>query len=231
MFAIHACIFPFDAQRSAVAGVVHVAPHDEGLCSGDLHRLPGAGERLLVHGGSSGIGTTAIQLATAFGAKVFATAGSVDKCAACERLGAERAINYRTEDWPAVLRDIVGRGGVNLIVDMVGGAYIQPNLNALALEGRLVMIGFLGGSKAEIDFARMMVRRQTITGSTLRAQSDAAKATIARELRDKVWPLLDSGAVAPVIHATFDYRSAADAHALMETSANTGKIILTMPES
>lgn len=190
-----------------------------------------AGETFLVHGGSSGIGTTAIQLAREFGARVFTTAGSAEKCRFCESLGAERAIDYRNEDWPAVLRDIVGRDGVNLILDMVGGAYIQPNLRALALEGRLVMIGFLGGSKAEIDFARMMVRRQTITGSTLRAQSDAAKAAIARELRAKVWPLLDSGAIAPVIHETFDYRAAADAHILMESSAHTGKIILTMPES
>jgi len=190
-----------------------------------------AGEIFLVHGGSSGIGTTAIQLARKFGARVFTTAGSPEKCCFCESLGAERAIDYRNEDWPAVLRDIVGRDGVNLILDMVGGAYIQPNLKALALEGRLIMIGFLGGSKAEIDFARMMVRRQTITGSTLRAQSDAAKAAIARELREKVWPLLDSGAVAPVIHETFDYCSAADAHRLMETSAHIGKIILTMPES
>lgn len=187
-----------------------------------------AGEIFLVHGGSSGIGTTAIQLAREFGARVFTTAGTPEKCRFCESLGAERAIDYRTEDWPAVLRDIVGRDGVNLILDMVGGAYIQPNLKALALEGRLVMIGFLGGSKAEIDFARMMVRRQTITGSTLRAQSDAAKAGIARELREKVWPLLESGAIAPIIHETFDFRSAADAHALMETSAHTGKIILTM---
>jgi NADPH2:quinone reductase len=190
-----------------------------------------AGEIFLVHGGSSGIGTTAIQLAREFGARVFTTAGSPEKCRFCESLGAERAIDYRNEDWPEVLRDIVGRDGVNLILDMVGGDYIQPNLKALALEGRLIMIGFLGGSKAEIDFARMMIRRQTITGSTLRAQSDAAKAGIARELREKVWPLLDSGAVAPVIHETFDYCSAADAHSLMETSLHIGKIILTMPES
>jgi len=186
------------------------------------------GELFLVHGGASGIGTMAIQLAREFGARVVTTAGTAEKCRFCESLGAERAINYREEDWPKVVRDIAGRNGVDVILDMVGGSYIQPNINALGLDGRLVMIGFLGGSKAEVDFTRVMVRRQTVTGSTLRAQSDAAKAGIATALREKVWPLLDSGAVRPIIHGSFDFREAAKAHALMESSAHTGKIILTI---
>ena len=186
------------------------------------------GELFLVHGGSSGIGTTAIQLANAFGARVLTTAGTAAKCQFCESLGAERAINYKEEDWPQVVREIAGRSGVDVILDMVGGRYIQPNINALGMDGRLVMIGFLGGSKAEIDFSRIMVRRQTVTGSTLRPQSDEAKAGIATALRTNVWPLLDSGVVRPIIHETFAFRDAAAAHALMESSAHTGKIILTM---
>ncbi len=187
-----------------------------------------AGETFLVHGGSSGIGTTAIQLAREFGARVLTTAGSDEKCRFCESLGAERAIDYRAEDWPAVVRELVGRSGVDLILDMVGGDYIQSNINALGMDGRLVMIAFLGGSKAKVDFVRMMMRRQTITGSTLRPQSDEAKAGIARELRSKVWPLLNGGKVAPVIHQTFDFQDAAQAHALMESSAHIGKIILNV---
>jgi NADPH2:quinone reductase len=186
------------------------------------------GETFLVHGGSSGIGTTAIQLAREFGARVLTTAGNDEKCRFCEKLGAKRAINYKSEDWPAVVREIVGRDGVDVILDMVGGDYIQSNINALGLEGRLVMIAFLGGSKANIDFVRLMMRRQTITGSTLRAQSDAAKAGIALELREKVWPLLDDGKIEPVIHETFALKDAAKAHALMESSAHIGKIILTV---
>ena len=185
-----------------------------------------AGETFLVHGGSSGIGTTAIQLAREFGARVLTTAGNDQKCRACESIGAERAINYKTEDWPTVIKEIVGRDGVDVILDMVGGDYIQSNINALGLEGRLVMIAFLGGSKANIDFVRLMMRRQTITGSTLRPQSDSAKGGIARELREKVWPLLSDGRIKPVIHETFDLKDAAKAHALMESSAHIGKIIL-----
>ncbi len=184
------------------------------------------GETFLVHGGSSGIGTTAIQLAQEFGARVLTTAGSDEKCRFCESLGAERAINYRTEDWPAVVKEIVGRDGIDVILDMVGGDYIQANINALGFEGRLVMIAFLGGSKANVDFVRMMMRRQTITGSTLRPQSDAAKSAIARELREKVWPLLDGGKIKPVIYETFALSDAAKAHTLMESSAHMGKIIL-----
>lgn len=181
-----------------------------------------AGERFLVHGGSSGIGTTAIQLAAAFGARVFATAGSAEKCAACEELGA-RAINYREEDFVAVLR---GEGGANLILDMVGGEYIPRNLKALAEDGRLVQIAFLQGPKLAVNFAPLMVRRLTITGSTLRPQSDAAKAAIAAELEAKVWPLLAAGQVAPVMDSEFALSDAAAAHARMESSAHIGKIVL-----
>lgn len=185
-----------------------------------------AGEIFLVHGGSSGIGTTAIQLAREFGARVLTTAGNDEKCRVCQELGAERAINYKTEDWPAVIKDVVGRDGLDVILDMVGGNYIQSNINALGLEGRLVMIAFLGGSKANIDFVRLMMRRQTITGSTLRPQSDDAKAGIARECGEKAWPLLSAGKIKPIIHETFDLKDAAKAHALMESSAHIGKIIL-----
>lgn len=181
-----------------------------------------AGERFLVHGGSSGIGTTAIQLAGAFGARVFATAGSAEKCAACEELGA-RAINYREEDFVAVLR---GEGGADLILDMVGGDYIPRNLKALAEDGRLVQIAFLQGPKLAVNFAPLMVRRLTITGSNLRPQSDAAKAAIAAELEARVWPLLDAGRVAPVMDSEFALSEAAAAHARMESSAHIGKIVL-----
>ncbi|WP_372890300.1 NAD(P)H-quinone oxidoreductase [Rhodosalinus sp.] len=182
-----------------------------------------AGERFLVHGGSSGIGTTAIQLARAFGARVFATAGSEEKCAACLDLGAERAINYRSEDFVEVLK---AEGGANLILDMVGGDYIARNLKALAEEGRLVQIAFLQGPKAEINFAPLMMKRQTITGSTLRPQSDLAKARIAEGLRAHVWPLLDAGRIAPVMDSEFALEDAAEAHARMESSAHIGKIVL-----
>ena len=185
-----------------------------------------AGETFLVHGGSSGIGTTAIQLAHAFGAKVVATAGSAEKCKVCEELGAGRAINYRAEDWPAVVAEFAGKGGVDVILDMVGGDYIKKNLRLLAVDGRYVMIAFLGGSKAEVDFVHLMMRRQTITGSTLRPQSDEAKTAIAGDLRREVWPLLDAGTVKPVIHATFPLAEAAAAHELMESSAHIGKIVL-----
>ena len=182
-----------------------------------------AGERFLVHGGSSGIGTTAIQLANVFGARVFATAGSADKCQACADLGAERAINYRDEDFVEVLR---GEGGANLILDMVGGDYIPRNIRALADEGRLVQIAFLGGPKVELNFAQVMMRRLTITGSTLRPQSDLAKARIAEGLREHVWPHLESGRVAPVMDSEFPLESASEAHARMESSAHIGKIVL-----
>ena len=181
------------------------------------------GEKFLVHGGSSGIGTTAIQLAKAFGARVFATAGSAEKCKACEDLGAEKAINYKEDDFVEVMK---AEGGADLILDMVGGHYIPRNIKALAEDGRLVQIAFLQGPVAEVNFALIMVRRLTVTGSTLRPQSVAAKAAIARELREKVWPLLDAGRVAPVMDSSFAFEKAADAHARMESSGHIGKIVL-----
>ena len=186
-----------------------------------------SGESFLVHGGSSGIGTTAIQLAHAFGARVFTTAGSPEKCAACVKLGAERAIDHRREDFVAVIEAATGGKGVDVILDMVGGGYINRNLKILALEGRLVQIAFLEGAKAEIDLGQLMMRRQTITGSTLRPRSVAEKGAIAQSLREKVWPLLDSGRVAPVMYKTFPLAEAAEAHRLMESSSHIGKIVLT----
>ncbi|MBY6121680.1 NAD(P)H-quinone oxidoreductase [Mameliella alba] len=182
-----------------------------------------AGERFLVHGGSSGIGTTAIQLAHHFGARVFATAGSDAKCKACTDLGADRAINYRDEDFVSVMKE---EGGANLILDMVGGDYLPRNVKSLAEDGRLVQIAFLQGPKVELNFALVMVRRLTITGSTLRPQSDLAKARIADSLREKVWPLLDAGKVAPVMDSEFPMDQAAEAHARMESSGHIGKIVL-----
>ncbi len=187
-----------------------------------------SGETFLVHGGSSGIGTTAIQLAKHFGATVYATAGSREKCEACLELGADHAINYREEDWPAVIRERTEKRGIDLILDMVGGDYIQKNIDSLALEGRLVIIAFLKGAKAELMLGRFMIKRQTITASTLRAQSDAAKAGIAAALHEKVWPLLDAGDVKPVINATFPLAEASEAHTLMESSRHIGKIMLTV---
>lgn len=182
-----------------------------------------AGERFLVHGGSSGIGTTAIQLAHVMGARVFTTAGSDEKCAACVDLGAERAINYRTEDFVEALK---AEGGADVILDMVGGDYIARNLRCLAADGRLVQIAFLTGPKADINFAPMMMKRQTITGSTLRPQSDEAKAAIARDLRKQVWPLLATGRIAPVMDQAFPLANARAAHTRMESSAHIGKIVL-----
>lgn len=182
-----------------------------------------AGERFLVHGGSSGIGTTAIQLAHRFGARTFATAGSAAKCAACERLGAERAINYHEEDFVDILRS---EGGANLILDMVGGDYLPRNVKALDDDGRLVQIAFLKGPKVELNFAQVMMRRLTLTGSTLRPQSDVAKTAIAAELRTHVWPLLSAGRIGPVMDSSFPIADAASAHARMESSAHIGKIVL-----
>ncbi len=185
-----------------------------------------AGESLLVHGGSSGIGTTAIQLARAFGARVFATTGSAEKCKACEALGAERAIHYREEDFVEIVKAATG-GGVDVVLDMVGGGYIQRNIKALAPDGRLCYIAFLGGSQAEVDFLPMMLKRITISGSTLRARSVEFKGAIARNLKDKVWPLVEAGEIRPVVHQTFALAEAAAAHRLMESSAHIGKIVLT----
>ncbi|WP_294533635.1 NAD(P)H-quinone oxidoreductase [uncultured Rhodoblastus sp.] len=184
-------------------------------------------ESFLVHGGSSGIGSTAIQLAKLFGSTVFATAGSAEKCAFCLNLGADAAINYREKDFVAEVKALTGKKGVDVILDMVGGPYLQKNLAALAPDGRLVQIAFLQGSKvAEFDFMGMMLKRLTLTGSTLRARPLAVKAGIASALREKVWPLLDSGAVRPVVHATFPLEQARAAHELMESSAHLGKIVL-----
>ena len=184
-----------------------------------------AGERFLVHGGSSGIGTTAIQLASAFGARVFATAGSAGKCAVCTELGAERAVNYRAEDFVEILR---AEGGADLILDMVGGDYLPRNVRALADDGRLVQIAFLSGPKVELNFAQVMARRLTITGSTLRPQSDLAKARIATALRERVWPLIAAGRVAPVMDSEYPLAEAAAAHARIESSGHVGKIVLNV---
>ena len=180
------------------------------------------GERFLVHGGSSGIGTMAIQVARALGARVWATAGSAEKCAACTRLGAT-AINYREEDFVTLLRKA---GGADLILDMVGGDYIGRNIKCLADDGRLVMIAFLAGPKAEINFAQIMTRRLTVTGSTLRPQSDRAKARIARELQDRLWPTIEAGVVRPQIDSSFHLREAVDSHRRMEGNGHIGKILL-----
>jgi NADPH2:quinone reductase len=182
-----------------------------------------AGERFLVHGGSSGIGTTAIQLAKVFGARVFTTAGSDAKCAVCADLGAERAINYHDEDFVEVLR---AEGGADLILDMVGGAYLPRNVKSLADDGRLVQIAFLTGAKVELNFSQVMMRRLTITGSTLRPQSDLAKADIAEALLREVWPLLAAGRVGPVMDQEFALGDAAKAHERLESGGHIGKIVL-----
>ena len=180
-------------------------------------------EKFLVHGGSSGIGTTAIQLANVFGSEVYATAGTEAKCLVCEELGAKRAINYKKEDFLDVMKSL---GGVNLILDMVGGVYIEKNIKALVDDGRLVQIAFLLGAKVELNFAQIMTRRLTITGSTLRPQSDLSKAQIASELFRNVWPLLSNGRLKPVINSVFELEDVTSAHLLMESSQHIGKILL-----
>lgn len=185
-----------------------------------------AGESILVHGGSSGIGTAAIQLATAYGARVFATAGSAAKCAACEALGAERCINYREEDFVAVIRAVTADRGVDVVLDMVAGDYMQRNIDVLAMDGRLVQIAQLGGYRATINTIPILQRRLTITGSTLRARPVEEKGRLAREVEQHVWPLIESGAVRVLIHETFSLARASEAHALMEASTHIGKLIL-----
>ena len=180
-------------------------------------------EKFLVHGGSSGIGTTAIQLANVFGSEVYATAGTDAKCLVCEELGAKRAINYKKEDFLDVMKRL---GGVHLILDMVGGVYIEKNIKALVDDGRLVQIAFLQGAKVELNFAQIMTRRLTITGSTLRPQSDLSKAQIASELFRNVWPLLSNGRLKPVINSVFELEDVTSAHLLMESSQHIGKILL-----
>lgn len=186
------------------------------------------GEAFLVHGGASGIGTTAIQLAKALGSRVFATAGSPEKCAACEKLGAEKALNYKTEDWVAAIKQATDGQGVDVILDMVGGDYTPRNLELLRTDGRVVQIAFLRGNKVEIDLNAIMRKRLTLTGSTLRPRSVAEKAVIAQALRAKVWPLFESGKLKPVIHASFPLARTADAHRMMDADQHTGKIVLTV---
>ncbi len=187
-----------------------------------------AGETILVHGGSSGIGLTAIQLAHAFGAKVFCTVGNSEKVAACLKAGAHTAINYNTQDFVEEVLQLTEQKGVNAILDMVGGSYMQRNLRALAIEGRLLQIAFLQPSKVEVDWVSLMTKRLTFTGSTLRPRSAQDKAQIASELHAQVWPLLEAGSVKPIIHQVFDLKNAAQAHALMESSKHIGKIMLTV---
>jgi len=187
-----------------------------------------AGETLLVHGGASGIGTTAIQMARARGVRVFATAGTREKCAACEKLGAERAIDYSREDFAAVVAELTAGRGVDVILDMVGGDYLPRNLASLATDGRLVQIAFLKGPRAEIDLMTVMHRRLTLTGSTLRPRSIEEKGQIARAVRENVWPQIEKGEVRPVLHATFPLAAAAEAHRALESGTHVGKIVLTV---
>jgi NADPH2:quinone reductase len=184
------------------------------------------GETLLVQGGASGIGVTAIQMARALSHRVFATAGSAEKCASCEALGAERAINYRTEDFVEVVKKLTSGKGVDVILDMVSGSYVPRELKCLADDGRLSIIALLGGSKAEVDFNEILSRRLTITGSTLRPRTDEFKNTIAAELKQKVWPLIEAKKIRPVIFKVFPLAAAAEAHALMESGSHIGKIVL-----
>jgi NADPH2:quinone reductase len=186
------------------------------------------GETLLVQGGSSGIGVSAIQMAAAMGNRVFATAGSDEKCAACVRLGAEKAFNYKTQDWAAELKAATGGKGVNVILDMVGGDYVPKELKSLADDGRLVFIAFLRGAKTELDINELMRRRLTLTGSTLRPRPVEFKGAIARSLREKIWPLIEAGRIRPEIFKTFPLEKASEAHRLMESSQHIGKLVLTV---
>ena len=185
-----------------------------------------ARESLLVHGGSSGIGTTAIQLGKAFGATVYTTAGTSEKCEFCENLGADVSINYREQDFSEEIKRLTEGKGVNVILDMVGGPYFPKNIRLLADEGRLVQIALMQGSKAEVDFRSLLLKRVTLTGSTLRPRSVEEKTKIAQALQKNVWPLLESGAIRPIIHQTFPLKQASEAHRLMESSAHIGKILL-----
>jgi NADPH:quinone reductase len=187
-----------------------------------------AGETILIHGGSSGIGTTAIQLARAFGARVIATAGSDEKCSACQSLGAEVAINYRSSDFVTTVRDTTGGRGVDVVLDMVGGEYLQRNIDCLTRDGRLVQIGLLSGAKSQINMGPVLQRRLWITGSTLRARSIAEKAAIAGAVQQHVWPLLESGTVRVLVHATYPLQQASEAHRVMESSSHIGKLVLTV---
>jgi len=187
-----------------------------------------AGDTVLIHGGTSGIGTTAIQLAAAWGARVFATAGSDDKARACERLGAVRGINYRTQDFVEVMRAETAGNGVDVTLDMVAGSYVARNLEIAALEGRIVMISLIGGARAEVNLGTILTKRLTLTGSTLRSRTVAQKAEVADAVKKNIWPLLAAGRVRPIIHATFPLAEAGEAHRLMESSNHIGKIVLTI---
>jgi NADPH2:quinone reductase len=187
-----------------------------------------AGESFLVHGGASGIGTTAIQMARAFGARVFATAGSDEKCYACEKLGAEQAINYKTADFVAAVMSLTGGRGVDVILDMVGAPYFTRNMDLLAVEGRLLQIAVMHGAKSEINLVRLLRQRLTITGSVLRARTVEEKGAIAGHVERQVWPLVEAGKIRPIIYATFPLRQAAEAHRLMESGSHIGKIVLTV---
>lgn len=189
------------------------------------------GESLLVQGGSSGIGVTAIQLAKALGHRVFATAGTDDKCRAVEALGADRGINYRDEDFVAVIKELTGGKGVDVILDMVAGDYVAREIDCLADDGRLVVIALLGGARANLDMGQVLRRRLHVTGSTLRPRPVAFKAAIAQQLREHVWPLFAQGKIKPVVHRVFPLAQAAEAHALMESSTHVGKIVLQLQES
>lgn len=185
------------------------------------------GESLLVHGGSSGIGVAAIQMAKALGSTVYTTAGSDDKCCFCEQLGANKAINYKTADFKEEIKALTNGAGVNVILDMIGGDYMPGNIDSLAVEGRLVMINAMNGREAQLDLGKVMAKRLIITGSMLRSRETAFKATIAQNLEQKIWPLLLSGKIRPIVYKTFDAGEAAEAHKLMESSVHTGKIVLT----
>lgn len=187
-----------------------------------------AGERVLVHGGTSGIGSTAIQLAHAFGATVYATAGTDEKCSACRELGADAAINYRTHDFVAEIHALTGGGGVDVVLDIIGGDYLPRNIECLHLHGRLLQVGLIGGSKSHINLRPVLQHRLTITGSTLRPRTVEEKGSIARELEEHVWPLLARGAVRPVVHATYPLRDAASAHQALESGEVIGKVVLTV---
>lgn len=217
----------YDAVRAAALPETYFTVWANLFRIGRLSR----GESALIHGGTSGIGVTAIQLAHEFGARVYATAGSPEKCDACLRLGADGAINYREADFAQSIKEFTAGRGVDVVLDMVGAPYMARNLRCLALDGRLVLIAFLGGSKVEdLDFTHVMTRRLTITGSTMRPRTTAQKGEIAADLRARVWPVLDAGRCGPVIYATFPLDRAADAHALMESSTHIGKIVLQVAD-
>jgi putative PIG3 family NAD(P)H quinone oxidoreductase len=226
----------------AVAPVVQCLPIPAGLTEIEAAALPETfftvwsnlfdrarckkGDVVLIHGGTSGIGVAAIQMARAFGARVFATAGGAEKAATCERLGAERGIDYRAEDFVAVVKDLTAKHGADIVLDMVGGDYAPRNVAVAAIDGRIVSIAFLHGAKAEIDLGQIMRKRLILTGSTLRARPPAEKGAIAEKLREHIWPFLENGTIRPVIHATFPLVQAEEAHRMMESSAHIGKIML-----